>query len=199
MTGHIFVITGPSGVGKGTVCSLLLQEDTRFTLSISATSRPMRAGEVEGVNYYFKTHDEFQAMIDHDRQQPDPTRHHLLEWAVYNGNFYGTPRQPVEQALAQGINVLLEIETQGAKLVKSKFPQAHQIFIVPPDMDELERRLRGRGTEDETNIQNRLDIARQELLEQAHFDYVVVNTNVEECLLEIRRIVRSVYLISGTG
>lgn len=192
MTGHIFVITGPSGVGKGTVCSLLLQEDPRFTLSVSATSRAMRPGEVHGVNYYFKTRDEFQAMIDHDEQQPDPTRHHLLEWAVYNRNFYGTPRQPVEERLNQGALVLLEIETQGARLVKAKFPQACQIFIAPPDMAELERRLRGRGTEDEANIQNRLRIAEHELTQQAHFDHVVINSSVENCLREIRQIVSRV-------
>jgi len=191
MTGHIFVITGPSGVGKGTVCSLLLQNDPNFTLSISATSRAMRPGEVDGVNYLFKTREQFQAMIDHDQSQPDPTRHHLLEWAVYNDNFYGTPRQPVEESLQQGVNVLLEIETQGARLVKSKFPQACQIFIAPPDMAELERRLRGRGTEDEANILNRLRIAEQELEQQAHFDYVVVNTSVEQCMREIRQIVDS--------
>jgi guanylate kinase len=192
MTGHIFVITGPSGVGKGTVCSLLLQEDPRFTLSVSATSRAMRPGEVHGVNYYFKTRDEFQAMIDHDEQQPDPTCHHLLEWAMYNSHFYGTPRQPVEERLKQGAHVLLEIETQGARLVKAKFPQACQIFIAPPEMNELERRLRGRGTEDEANIQNRLRIAEHELTQQAHFDHVVVNTSVEACLNEIRQIVSSV-------
>lgn len=192
MTGHIFIITGPSGVGKGTLCSLLLQENPEFSLSVSATSRPMRQGEVHGVNYYFKTREEFQAMIEHDQNHPDPIQHHLLEWAIYNDHFYGTPRQHVESALQQGRKVLLEIETQGARLVKSKFPTACQIFIAPPDMQELERRLRGRGTEDEASIQNRLRIAQQELVEQTHFDYVVINANLDESLSEIRRIIQSV-------
>lgn len=192
MSGHIFIITGPSGVGKGTLCALLLKDDPQFKLSISATSRYMRQGEEDGVNYFFKTRDAFQAMIDHDDQQPDPTQHHLLEWAEYSNNFYGTPREPVEASLKQGLNVLLEIETQGAMLVKRKFPAACQIFIAPPDMETLEQRLRSRGTEAEADIQSRLEWARHELTQQAFFDHVVVNNNLEDCLREIRQIIHAV-------
>ena len=189
MTGHIFIITGPSGVGKGTLCALLLKDNPQFTLSISATSRAMREGEADGVNYYFKTREAFQAMIDHDRQTPDPMRHHLLEWAEYNGQFYGTPREPVEAALQGGRHVLLEIETAGAMQVKQKFPAACQIFIAPPDMAILEQRLRARGTEDETNIQNRLCIAQHELSQQDRFDAVVINHKLDLAMAEIRQIV----------
>jgi guanylate kinase len=191
MTGHIFIITGPSGVGKGSLCSLLLQAEPNLSLSVSATSRLPRDGEVDGVNYYFKTRDEFQAMIDHDRDEPDLTRHHLLEWAEYNANFYGTPRAVVDAALQDGKHVLLEIEVQGAMQIKEKFPQACQIFIAPPGMVELERRLRHRGTEDEENIQNRLNLAHQELALQDRFDYVVVNFELEECAQEIRQIMHA--------
>ena len=191
MTGHIFIITGPSGVGKGTLCSLLLQHEENLNLSISATSRQPRTGEVQGVNYYFKTNDEFLALIEHDQNETDPTRHHLLEWAQYNSNYYGTPREHVENALIQGGHVLLEIEVQGAMQVKQKFPQACQIFIAPPGMEELERRLRYRGTEDEESIQNRLNLAHQELALQDRFDYVVVNFELEECAQEIRQIMHA--------
>jgi guanylate kinase len=192
MTGHIFIITGPSGVGKGTLCALLLKADPQCILSVSATSRPMRPGEKEGVNYYFKTREAFRAMVNHDQQEPDPTRHLLLEWAEYNQNFYGTPREPVEESLRQGFNVLLEIETHGAMQIKRKFPAACQIFIAPPNLVVLEQRLRSRGTEDETNIQNRLRIAQAELAQQNHFDYVVVNSHLEDGLREIREIIQTI-------
>ncbi len=191
MTGHIFIITGPSGVGKGTLCALLLKINPRFTLSISATSRTVRAGEVDGVNYYFKTREAFEAMIEHDRQALDATQHHLLEWAEYNGQFYGTPREPVEAALQSGRHVLLEIETAGAMQVKQKFPAACQIFIAPPDMTTLEQRLRARDTEDELNIQNRLRIAQHELTQQDRFDYVVINHKLDSALSEISQIVEN--------
>lgn len=191
MTGQIFVITGPSGVGKGTLCSMLLTSEPGFVSSISATIRPMRPGEQEGVHYYFKSRAEFQAMIDHDASQADATRHQLLEWAVYNGHYYGTPRQAVENALDQELNVLLEIETQGAKCVKQKFPSAHQIFIAPPDMAELERRLRGRGTDGEADIRNRLHIAQQEMAQANDFDHIVINHNLADSLAEIRRITQA--------
>ncbi len=190
MSGNIFIITGPSGVGKGTLCNLLLQEESSFQLSISATSRAMRAGEQEGVNYYFKTREAFEALIAEDAQEPDPHQHHLLEWATYNGNYYGTPRSGVQQALNAGCNVLLEIEVQGALMVKEKFPSACLIFIAPPSIEELERRLRGRGTEQDADIESRLAIARQELALQDRFDHVLVNEDLQLCLERLRLLAR---------
>lgn len=187
-SGHIYIITGPSGVGKGTLCKMLLAVEPNLTLSVSATSRAIRAGEVHGVSYHFKTRAEFEAMIAHDQAQPDAGRHHLLEWAEYNGNYYGTPRSVVQEALGAGNNVLLEIETQGALQVKRKFPSAHLIFVAPPSLEELAHRLRTRGTEAEAEIASRLEISRHEMTLQDQFDYVLVNERLETCLNAIREI-----------
>jgi guanylate kinase len=181
MSGRIFVISGPSGVGKGTLCEWLLKQIPCLRLSISATSRQKRPHEEEGVHYFFKSRSEFEALIAHDAAEPEPTRHYLLEWAEYNGNYYGTPRQAVEEALQAGHDVLLEIDVQGALQVKEKLPQACLIFIAPPSEAELERRLRGRGTNGEEDIQNRLAIARKELALHKHFDHVIVNDTLEAC------------------
>ena len=186
MSGRIFVISGPSGVGKGTLCDLLLQEPLNLQLSISATSRPQRDHEENGVQYFFKTRSEFEAMIDQDQVESALNQHQLLEWAEYNGNYYGTPRQTVEKTLQSGKNVLLEIDVQGALQVKAKFSEACLIFIAPPDEEELARRLRGRGTDSDVDIQNRLSIARQELALQNRFDYVVINEQLQTCLAEIK-------------
>jgi guanylate kinase len=187
--GNIYVVTGPSGVGKGTLCALLLEANPALRLSISATSRGMRVGEQDGVNYHFKTKEAFEAMIAHDNAEPNPEKHHLLEWAEYNGNYYGTPRAAVEAALSQGNHVLLEIETQGALQVKRKFPEARLIFIAPPGMEELERRLRGRGTEADADIENRLRIARHEMTLQEQFDHICTNADLQACLLDLREII----------
>jgi guanylate kinase len=188
--GKIYIITGPSGVGKGTLCQLLLAANNGLRLSISATSRAIRAGETDGISYHFKTRLEFEAMIAHDQAQSSPVRHHLLEWAEYNGNYYGTPRHGVEATLNAGQNVLLEIETQGALQVKRKIETACLIFIAPPSLQELERRLRIRGTEAETDIENRLKIARHEMTLQNQFDYVLVNENLETCVQAIQAIIQ---------
>ena len=187
--GNIYVITGPSGVGKGTLCQRLLAGDAGLRLSISATSRNIRAGETNGASYHFKTRPEFEAMIAHDEAQPDPKAHHLLEWAEYNGNYSGTPRQVVQETLNQGRNILLEIETQGALQVKRKFEPARLIFIAPPSLDELERRLRTRGTDAEADIENRLKISRHEMTLQNQFDHVLVNENLETCFQAIQGII----------
>lgn len=186
MPGNIFIITGPSGVGKGTLCELLLKANPMLSLSISATSRSMRAGEQDGVNYFFKTREAFEAMIAHDQNEPNPEKHELLEWAQYNGNYYGTPRAGVQAALNTDRHVLLEIEVQGALMVKQKFPSACLIFIAPPAMAELERRLRGRGTEGDADIENRLAIAHQEMALQDQFDHVLINADLQTCLQEIQ-------------
>lgn len=188
--GNIFIITGPSGVGKGTLCHLLLAGDANLQLSVSATSRAMRAGEVDGVNYHFKTRADFEAMIRHDEAETALSSHYLLEWAEYNGNYYGTPRQAVQDSLAQGHDILLEIETQGALQIKNKFPEACLIFIAPPSMEELERRLRSRGTENEVDIENRLRISRHEMSLRPRFDFVVVNDMLETCLKRIQTVIR---------
>ncbi len=177
----IFVVTGPSGVGKGTLCALLIERQPTLHLSISATSRQPRPGEVDGVSYYFKTPEAFQAMIAHDAAESNPERHTLLEWAVYNDNYYGTPLAPLHAALAVGQHVILEIETQGALQVRQKFPDACLIFIAPPSLEILEARLRGRGTETEAAVENRIAIARHELTLQDQFDQVVVNDDLEAC------------------
>ncbi len=187
--GHIYIITGPSGVGKGSLCKMLLAVEANMTLSVSATSRGIRAGETDGVSYHFKTRAEFEALIAQDQAQPNAERHHLLEWAEYNGNYYGTPRSVVQDSLNGGKNVLLEIETQGALQVKRKFPKAHLIFVAPPSLEELEYRLRTRGTEAEADIARRLEISRHELTLQDQFDYVLVNQRLEACMNAIREII----------
>jgi guanylate kinase len=187
--GRIFVITGPSGVGKGTLCKLLLARDPGLLLSVSATSRPPRPGERDGVEYHFYSPEAFAAMTERERQEPDPSRHELLEWAKYNGHYYGTPRRAVQTALDAGRNVILEIETQGALTVKARFPQAFLIFIAPPDLAVLEQRLRGRATDSEESIRNRLAIARQELALQDRFDTVLINDELEGCLTRLQFVI----------
>ena len=189
MSGQIFVITGPSGVGKGTLCKLLMEREPSLVLSVSATSRPPRAGEQEGVDYHFHTRDAFVAMTEQERLETEPEKHALLEWAQYNGHYYGTPRKAVQAALNEGRNVVLEIETQGALTVKNRFPQAFLIFIAPPDLATLENRLRGRATDSDVDIQNRLHIARQELQLQDRFDVVLINNNLEDCLARLQAII----------
>jgi guanylate kinase len=180
MAGQIYVITGPSGVGKGTLCRRLLQESEVLLPSISATSRPKRQGEEEGLDYFFKTREEFEAMIKDNA---------LLEWAEYNGNYYGTPCEYVEDSLNQEYGILLEIEVQGALQVRNKFPEARLIFIAPPSMDALEARLRGRGTDEEAVIASRLKISQQEMTLQDRFDHVVVNDDLESCVQKLLAII----------
>ena len=151
--GTLFVITGPSGAGKGTVLKKVMAATDHLYFSISATTRAPRPGEIHGVHYHFITRESFAQLIREER---------LLEHAEYVGNFYGTPLDPVLEHLAQGDDVILEIEIQGAKQVKARYPEAALVFIAPPSFDELERRLRGRGTETEETILRRMDTARRE-------------------------------------
>ena len=168
--GVMAVVSGPSGVGKGTVCSYLTEKYDDFFLSISATSRAPRPNEQEGVHYYYKTQEEFDAMIENDE---------LLEYARYVGKSYGTPKAPCMEHIENGENVILEIEVQGGMKVKEKEPETIMIFVVPPSMEELEARLRGRGTEAEEVIIQRLERAKTELLLMKDYDYIVVNNSVE--------------------
>ena len=170
--GRLFVLSGPSGVGKSTVLARVRSLLPGLWYSVSATTRAMRPGEVDGVNYHFVTQDRFQELIRTGR---------LLEHAHFAGNWYGTPRDPVEERLAAGEDVLLEIEVQGARQVRAApglGPEAVLIFLAPPSVDELNRRLVGRGTEDPATIEARLAAARDELAAEPEFDHTLVNTDV---------------------
>jgi guanylate kinase len=177
--GRLFLITGPSGVGKGTLVAALLQRHPQIWLSISATTRAPRAGEVEGQHYFFRSRPQFEADVAADG---------LLEWAEFAGNCYGTPRRPVEEQLAAGRPVLLEIELEGARQVRRSFPSGFQIFIQPPSFEELERRIRGRGTDSEDAIARRLERARVEIAAAAEFDAQLVNADLDQALLALERL-----------
>ncbi|KYQ86990.1 MULTISPECIES: guanylate kinase [Thermoactinomyces] len=178
--GLLVVISGPSGVGKGTVCKALREMMPELTYSISATTRSPREGEVDGVNYFFKSVQEFEKMIEEDE---------LIEWAQYVGNYYGTPRHFVEETLAKGRDVVLEIEVQGAMQVKEKYPQGIFIFLVPPSFEELRQRIIHRGTESESVLNLRLEAASDELKQINQYDYVVINDEVDKACERIRAIV----------
>ncbi|MDY7005340.1 MAG: guanylate kinase [Cyanobacteriota bacterium] len=178
-TGKLIVLTGPSGVGKGTLVKSLLQRHPELVLSISMTTRCPRPGEVEGENYYFVDRDKFQQMIE---------TQDLLEWAEFTGNFYGTPRLPVMENIKQGKLVLLEIEVQGARQIKQTFPEALRIFILPPSMTELEKRLRGRGHDSEEAIVKRLERATKEVEAAEEFDVQLMNDNLEMTLQSLEKV-----------
>ena len=180
--GTLFVITGPSGAGKGTVLKKVIQSLDGLYFSVSATTRKPREGEVDGVHYHFLTRERFEELIEEDR---------FLEYAQYAGNYYGTPLDPVEEHLEQGHDVILEIELQGALQVKKRLPKAVLVFIAPPSFEELESRLRGRGTETDEVIRNRLAIARQECANMDEFRFIVVNDEVEDAADRLRAIMLS--------
>lgn len=174
--GGLYVISGPSGVGKGTLVSKLLDMRDDVVLSISATTRSPRPGEVDGKNYFFLTKEKFKDLIDADG---------FIEWAEYASNFYGTPLDFVEEQLSAGTNVILEIEVQGAFQVKEKLPDATLIFIEPPSMDELERRIIGRGTESEDVIESRMHTARVEMERKMEYDIAVMNDDVDSAVARL--------------
>lgn len=178
--GLLVVISGFSGAGKGTVMKKLMQLHDEYALSISATTRKPREGEVDGREYFFKTVDEFEQMI---------ANRELIEYAQYVGNYYGTPKAYVEEQLKLGKNVILEIEIQGAMNIKKIFPDAVLMFITPPSAIELENRLRGRGTEDEATVMKRLSRASEESSGVEDYDYIVLNDEVENCVESIHQIV----------
>ena len=180
---RLTVIAGPTAVGKGTVVRHLLESHPEILLSISATTRSPRAGELDGVDYFFVSHDKFDQMIANDE---------LLEYAVVHlKNKYGTPRGPVEKALSEGKQIILEIDIQGAEQVKASMPDANLIFIAPPSLEELQKRLAGRGTETPEEIEIRLKTAEVELASQDSFDHVVINTDVAECAQEVLDLMQS--------
>ena len=175
-TGRLIVLTGPSGVGKGTLLRSLLQRHPELYLSISATTRQPRPGEIDGQHYYFVTRDEFEKMLQAGE---------LLEWAEYAGNYYGTPFAPVEQQIQLGRLVILEIEVVGARKIHNTFKSALRIFILPPNVEELEQRLRSRGQDSEEAIAKRLSCAQAELDAADEFDLQIVNDDLETALLNI--------------
>ena len=174
--GRLIVLTGPSGVGKGTLVRSLLQSHPELYLSVSVTTRSPRPGEINAKHYYFVSREQFDMMIAQEQ---------LLEWAQFAGNCYGTPRQQVEEKIQQGKSVLLEIELEGARQIRTSFPQAMRIFILPPSMQELEQRLRGRGQDSEEAIARRLRRAEEEINAAGEFDFKIVNDNFETALKDI--------------
>ena len=178
----LIVLSGPSGVGKGTVCAALRKRSSNLVYSISATTRKPRRNEVDGVHYFFKERAEFEKMIEENA---------FLEWAEYMGNYYGTPRKFVEDTLAAGRDVLLEIEVQGALQVKKKFPEGVFIFLAPPSMHELKQRIAMRGTETEEAMTGRLTVAEKEMALVHEYDYSVVNDRVDLACKRILSIVEA--------
>ncbi len=180
--GLLVIFSGPSGSGKGTVLRSLLSGRGDITVSISATTRAPRPGERDGVDYFFRTQEDFERMIREEQ---------LLEYARYSGNYYGTPASFIRSQRDQGRHVLLEIEVQGALQVMERCPDAVSVFLVPPSMQELEDRLRGRGTETEDAIRRRLEAAHREISQMGRYQYVVVNDQVEKAAEDLSSILRA--------
>ena len=171
--GKLIVITGPSGVGKGTLVQRLLQRHPQVRVSVSATTREPRPGEIDGQDYYFLNKKDFETAI---------LNHELLEWAEYAGNYYGTPKAQVVQQIELGNYVLLEIELVGARAIANIFPDAKRIFILPPSITELEERIRTRGSNSEESMVKRLAIAQQEIAAKDEFDFQIVNDDLEQAI-----------------
>ncbi len=180
--GILTVFSGPSGSGKGTVLAKAMEMDSDIVISVSATTRNPREGEKDGVNYYFKTKEEFEKMIEQDG---------LIEWAQFCENYYGTPRDMVEKSLSEGKDVILEIEVQGAMKVKERFPEAVLIFNLPPSMEVLRERLTGRGTESADVVEKRLKTAEWEITQAENYDYIIVNDDLEKTAEEFLSVLKS--------
>ena len=175
--GLLIIYSGPSGVGKGTLLNELMKmKDLKLTYSVSMTTRAPREGEKEGVNYFYVSRDRFLNAVVHDE---------LLDCAEYVGNYYGTSMEVIREKLDKGVDVLLDIEVQGAAKVREKLPEAVSLFLIPPSFEELSRRLHARGTDSEEKIAQRLETARREAKEIVHYDYVVVNDTVPHAAEEV--------------
>ena len=184
--GLLIVLSGPSGVGKGTVrAAVFANNQFQYVYSVSATTRAQRPGEVDGKDYYFVSREEFETMIRNED---------LLEYAEYVGNYYGTPIQKIEENLVAGRDVFLEIEVQGAMKVKERMPEGIFIFLAPPNLEELESRITGRGTDAAHVIQERMATAKEEIELMQHYDYVVVNDQVQHAVDKINAIIQSEHL-----
>jgi len=180
--GILYILSGPSGVGKGTICRILVANREDLSVSISATTRAPREEDTDGVTYFFKSKAEFESMIKNDK---------FLEWAVYNDNYYGTPVDAVNKKLERGEDVILEIEVQGALKVMEKCKDAVSIFIAPPVEEALYQRLKNRGSETEEQIKKRLKAAKDELSQKEKYDYIVVNDDLETAVCEIENIMKT--------
>lgn len=180
--GMLVLFSGPSGVGKDTVLDIILDKDERLQRSVSLTTREKRSGEVDGKDYYFITKDEFHTMIQNGQ---------VLEYAQYGENIYGTPKAPVDKWLKEGKTVILKIEVKGAQKIREIYPDAVSIFLMPPSMKVLEERIRIRGTEDEADIERRLEIAKNEVMRSADYDFVVVNDNLEAASNNVLGIIKA--------
>jgi guanylate kinase len=179
-SGKLIVLTGPSGAGKGTLLKALLADHPELYVSISATTRSARPGEVNGQHYFFLDRAEFDQMV---------AAGNFLEWAEFAGNCYGTPRQPVEAQINSGKIVILEIELEGARQVRESFPEAYRIFILPPSFEELESRLRGRGTETDEVVAKRMRRAKEEIAAAGEFDIQIVNDDLDRAVAELATVV----------
>lgn len=180
--GLLLVVSGPSGAGKGTVCKALMKKQKDIHLSVSATTRKPRTGEVEGQSYYFLEEDIFKNMIDNNE---------FIEWACFCQNYYGTPKAKVEQYLNDGKDVILEIEVQGAMKVRSAYPEAVFLFVLPPSMSELKKRITQRGTESESVIQERLETAAWEFSHIAKYNYILLNDDVDLAVERFQAIIKA--------
>ena len=178
--GELFIVSGPSGTGKGTICRRLMEDTKNIALSVSATTREPREGEVDGVNYFFLDRESFLERVNDGG---------FLEYAEVFGNLYGTPKKPVEDKLAEGVDVLLEIDVQGAVQVKKNYPEGIFIFVLPPTLAELRNRLIKRGKDSMEVIEHRLSMAMDEIRQMFEYDYFVVNDDLEEAVEKVKSIV----------
>lgn len=178
--GLLIVLSGPSGAGKDTVIEEVKKINDTVEVSVSLTSRPKRAGEIDGESYYFVTREYFEKKLSEGG---------FLEYAEYGGNLYGTPKAPVDEMLARGKNVILEIEVQGASKIRALYPDCVSMFILPPSIKVLEKRLRGRGNNDEEDIQRRMFIAREEIRRSLEYDYIVINDKLEDATACVNAII----------
>jgi guanylate kinase len=180
--GLLIVVSAPSGTGKGTLIKHLMEKNNNIRLSVSATTRKPRQGEIEGQNYFYKSLDEFKKMVENDE---------LIEWVEYCDNFYGTPRQYVDESLDNGLDVVLELEVEGAYNIRNKYPDCVLVFILPPSFDELRKRIENRGTENPEVILKRMDKARKEVTYINNYDYVIINDDISKAVDEINLIIIS--------